>query len=71
PRGTSNTSLPMYLRNISAHLQKNRKQLLRACSKSREQERDKALRLRKRNVQAVHEHFEVVFNAVSPKRSRL
>ena len=28
-------------------------------------------RARKRNVQAVHEHFELGFNAVSPKRSRL
>ncbi|MBN3006508.1 hypothetical protein JW897_22455 [Chromobacterium alkanivorans] len=28
-------------------------------------------RLRKRNVRVVHEHFEEVFNAVSPQRSRL
>ncbi|WP_146176544.1 hypothetical protein [Chromobacterium sp. Panama] len=28
-------------------------------------------RAKKRNVQVVHEHFELVFNAVSPKRSRL
>ncbi len=45
--------------------------IVQACSKTRELGRDKALRLRKRNVLVVHEHFELVFNAVSLKRSRL
>ena len=34
--------------------------LLRACSKSLEQERDKAKTSEKRNVQVVHQHFEAV-----------
>ncbi len=33
---------------------------LRACSKPREQDRDKAKRAKKRNVQEAHEHFEAV-----------
>ena len=44
---------------------------VRTFSKSREQERDKALRAKKRNVRVVYEYFELVFNAVSLKRSRL
>ena len=45
---------------------------LSACSKSREQERDMALRLRKRNVHVVDEPFEAVLTVPRlTKRSRL